>query len=74
MVRIIVFSHAHGGIRYAVTVSAIIRTSLIRGLIGGKYGYRKNIILLNLLLKPDLLDFNKMVAYGKNLFQPKYKM
>ena len=29
---------------------------------------------LHFLLKPELLDYNKMFVYGKSLFQPKYKI
>ena len=29
-------------------------------------------LLLNLLLKPELLDYDKLFVYGKRLFQPKY--
>jgi len=46
----------------------------IRGLIVGKSGCGKTNLLLNLLLKPDLLDYNKLVVYGKSLFQTKYKI
>ena len=45
----------------------------IRGLIVGKSGCGKTNLLLNLLLKPELLDYNKLFVYGKSLFQPKYK-
>ena len=43
----------------------------IRGLIVGKSGCGKTNLLLNLLLKPELLDYNKLFVYGKSLFQPK---
>ena len=46
----------------------------IRGLIVGKSGCGKTNLLLNLLLKPKLLDYNKLFVYGKSLFQPKYKI
>ena len=46
----------------------------IRGLIVGKSGCGKTNLLLNLLLKPELLDYNKLFVYGKSLFQPKYKI
>ena len=46
----------------------------IRGLIVGKSNCGKTNLLLNLLLKPDLLDYNKLIVYGKSLFQTKYKV
>ena len=46
----------------------------IRGLIVGKSGCGKTNLLLNFLLKPELLDYNKLFVYGKSLFQPKYKI
>ena len=35
----------------------------IRGLIVGKSGCGKTNLLLNLLLKPELLDYNKLFVY-----------
>ena len=46
----------------------------IRGLIVGKSGCGKTNLLLNFLLNPELLDYNKLLVYGKSLFQPKYKI
>ena len=41
---------------------------LIRGLIVGKYGCGKTNLLLNLLLKPGLLDYNKTFVCIRSLF------
>ena len=46
----------------------------IRGLIVGKSGCGKTTLLLNLLLKPEWLDFNKLQVFGKSLFQPEYRI
>ena len=46
----------------------------IRGLIIGKSGCGKTTLLLNLLLRPDWLDYNKLSVYGKSLFQPEYRI
>ena len=45
----------------------------IRGLIVCKSGCGKINLLLNFLLKPELLDYNRLFVYGKILLQPKYK-
>ena len=44
----------------------------IRGLIIGKYGCGKTTLLVNLYLRPGLLDYNKINIFGKSLFQPEY--
>src|SRR6218665_3247293 len=44
----------------------------VRGLIVGKSGCGKTILLLNLLLRPGWLDFNNLQVFGKSLFQPEY--
>ena len=46
----------------------------IRGLIVGKSDCGKTNLLLNILFKPELLDYNKLFVYGKSLFQSKYKI
>ena len=46
----------------------------IRGLIVGKSGSGKTILLLNLLLKPGWLDYDTLFIFGKSLFQPEYKI
>ena len=44
----------------------------IRGVIIGKSGCGKTTLLLNLLLRPGWLDYNKLYVFGKSLFQPEY--
>jgi len=44
----------------------------IRELIVKKSGCGKTTLLLNLLLRPGWLDYNKLYAFGKSLFQPEY--
>ena len=46
----------------------------IRGLIVGKSGCGKTTLLLNLLLRPGWLDYNKLYVFGKSLFQPEYRI
>ena len=46
----------------------------IRGLIIGKSGCGKTILLLNLLLQPGWLDYNNLQVFGKSLFQPEYRI
>ncbi|XP_065679226.1 uncharacterized protein LOC136093916 [Hydra vulgaris] len=46
----------------------------IRGLIVGKSGCGKTNLLLNLLIRPDWLDYNNLQVFGKSLFQPEYKI
>ena len=46
----------------------------IRGIIVGKSGCGKTTLLLNLLLRPDWLDYNNLCVFGKSLFQPEYRI
>ena len=46
----------------------------IRGLIVGKSGCGKTTLLLNLLLRPGWLDYNKLFVFGRSLFQPEYRL
>ena len=46
----------------------------IRGVIVGKSGCGKTILLLNLLLRSGWLDYNKLAVFGKSLFQPEYRI
>ena len=46
----------------------------MRGLIVGKSGCGKTILLLNLLLNPGWLDYNKLFVFSKSLFQPEYQV
>ena len=38
----------------------------------GKSGCGKTTLLINLLLRPDWLDYNNINIFGKSLFQPEY--
>ena len=44
----------------------------IRGLIIDKSGCGKTTLLINVLLRPGWLDYNKINMFGKSLFQPEY--
>ena len=46
----------------------------VRGLIVGKSGCGKTTLLLNLLLNPGWLDYNKLFVFNKSLFQPEYQV
>ena len=46
----------------------------IRGLIVGKSGCGKTTLLLNLLLRPDWLDYDNLYVFGISLFQPEYQI
>ena len=47
---------------------------IIRRIIIGKSGCRKTTHLLNLLLRPGWLDYDKLYVFGKSLFQPEYSI
>ena len=44
----------------------------MRGLIIGQSGCGKTTLLINLLLRPGWLDYNKINIFGKSLFHPEY--
>ena len=46
----------------------------VRGLRVGKSGCGKTTLLLNLLLNPGWLDFNKLFVFSNSLFQPEYQV
>ena len=46
----------------------------IRGIIVGKSGCGKTTLLLNLLLRPGWLDYDKLCVFGKSFFQPEYRI
>ena len=46
----------------------------IRGIIVDKSGCGKTTLLLNLLLRPGWLDYDKLCVFGKSLFQPEYRI
>jgi len=46
----------------------------IRGILVGKSGCGKTTLLLNLLLRPNWLYYNRLFVFGKSLFQPEYKI
>ena len=46
----------------------------IRGLIVGKSGYGKTVLLTFLLLEPDVLDYDNLMVCGRSLHQPEYKI
>ena len=48
--------------------------SNIRGLIIGKSNCGKTTLLLNLLLRPDWLDYGHLYVFGKSLHQKEYKI
>ena len=43
-------------------------------MIVGKSGCGKTTLLLNLLLNPGWLDYNKLFVFSKRLFQPEYQV
>ena len=48
--------------------------SSIRSIIVGKAGHGKTIVLMNLLLQPDWLDYDHLYVFSKSLHQPEYKI
>ena len=46
----------------------------IRGIIVGKSGCGKTMLLLNLLLRPGWLDYDNLCVFGRSLFQPEYRI
>ena len=46
----------------------------IRGIIVGKSGFGKAILLNYLLLEPDVMDYNNLSVCGNSLHQPEYKI
>ena len=44
----------------------------IRGLFIGKSECGKTTLLINLLVRPDWLDYNNIHIFRKSLFQPEY--
>ena len=46
----------------------------IKGILVGKSGWGKMTLLLNLLLRPEWLDYDNLYVFGKSLFQPKYRI
>ena len=46
----------------------------VRGLIIGKSDCGKTTLLLNLLLNPGWLDYNKLFVFSKSFFQPEYQV
>ena len=46
----------------------------VRGLIIGKSNCGKTTLLLNLLLQPDWLDYNRLYVFGKTLHQQEYRI
>ena len=48
--------------------------SSIRGLIVGKSNCGKTVLLLNLLLKDNWLDYNNLLVFGNSLHQPEYEI
>jgi len=47
---------------------------ILRGLFVGKSGCGKTTLLLNLLLRPNWLNYSKLSVFGKSLFQPQYRI
>ena len=48
--------------------------SSLRGLIVGRSNCGKTILLLNLLLRKDWLDYNNLLIFGNSLHQEEYQI
>ena len=48
--------------------------SSLRGLIVGRSNCGKTILLLNLLLQKDWLDYNNLLIFGNSLHQEEYQI
>ena len=48
--------------------------SNVRGLIVGRSNCGKTVLLLNLLLNDDWLDYNNLLVFGNSLHQKEYKV
>ena len=48
--------------------------SSVRGLIVGRSNSRKTVLLLNLLLRDNWLDFNNLLVFGNSLHQDEYQI
>ena len=46
----------------------------VRGLIVGRYNYGKTVLLSNLLLRDNWLDFNNLLVFGNSLHQDEYQI
>ena len=46
----------------------------LRGLLVGRSNSGKSVLLFNLLLKKDWLDYDNLLVYGNSLFQPEYEL
>ena len=53
---------------------SILLPSNIRAIIVGKSGSGKTTLLNSLLLKPDMIDYEKLMVCGRSLHQPEYRI
>ena len=54
--------------------NSLLLPSNVRGLIVGKSNSGKTVLLLNLLLKEDWLDYNNLLVFGNSLHQDEYQI